>query len=233
MAGSISIVTYNIQHGRGMDGHYDLKRTACTLKELDPDIVLLQEVDCRRPATHMACQPAVLAKWLDMDYAYGAVKRYSPGSYGNAILSRYPIINKKNHFLNSEDDQRCCLEVKIAAPQFDLTVFNLHLGLKPTERYDNVKEIILPQVQAVCGPALLGGDFNAQPESAEIKLLTDCLQDSFQVNSGENIYTFPSDQPRRRIDYIFFNDCWSLNDYKITTHTLASDHLPVMVKAAC
>lgn len=233
MASSLSIVTYNIQHGRGMDGHYDLKRTACALMGLNPDVVLLQEMDCRRPATYMACQPAVLAKWLNMNYAYGAVKRYAPGSYGNAILSRYPIINKKNHFLNSDNDRRCCLEAKIETPLFDFTVFNLHLGLKSIERYRNVKEVILPQVQAVRDPALLGGDFNAQPESAEIGLLTDCLQDSFQVNSGEGIYTFPSDQPRCRIDYIFFNDRWSLNDYKITIHTLASDHLPVMVKATC
>jgi endonuclease/exonuclease/phosphatase family metal-dependent hydrolase len=230
MGSTLTVVTYNIQHGRGMDGHFDLKRTAYVLMVLNADVILLQEVDCWCPGTGMTCQPAVLAKMLNMDYAYGAVKHYRPGSYGNAILSRYFIASKKNHILVNEDDQRCCLEAAIRTPKMNFTVFNLHLGLKSAERYRHLKDIILPRVQAVSGPAMLGGDFNARPESAEISLLQDYLQDSFLVNSGEYQYTFPSDQPRHRIDFIFLNNQWQITEYKIIPHTLASDHLPVVAK---
>ncbi len=194
---------------------------------LNPDVVLLQEVDCRRPQTRMSHQPEFLAKMLNMDYAYGAVKNYRPGSYGNAILSRYPIVNYKNHILPGED-QRCCLEAEIEAPLSHFRVFNLHLGLKAAERYCHLQDIILPRVIAVSSPVLLGGDFNARPESNEISLVKDCLQDSFQGNSGECTYTFPSDQPRTRIDYIFLNNRWELKDFKIIADTQASDHLPLV-----
>jgi len=230
---SISAVTYNIQHGRGIDGHLDLERAAYVLAVLSPDIALLQEVDYRRPATRMSCQARELARQLNMDYAYGAVKRYRPGSYGNAILSRYPIRSIKNHVLPGEDDQRCCLEVRIKTPQYNFTCFNLHLGLKSAERCHHLEEVVLPRLQAVNGPVVLGGDFNSRPESAEISLLKGCLLDSFQANSGEYRFTFPADQPRSRIDYIFLNRRWQIDDYRIIPHTLASDHLPVIVKATC
>ncbi len=217
-------MTYNIQHGRGMDDQFDLKRTASVLTALNPDVVFLQEVDCRRPRTGMRHQPAFLAKMLNMDYAYGAVKHYRPGSYGNAILSRYPIVNYKNHILPGED-QRCCLEAEIVTPLSNITVFGLHLGLKAAERYCHLQDIILPRVTAVSSPVILGGDFNARPESNEISLVKDCLQDSFQANSGECTYTFPSDLPNVRIDYIFLNNHWDLNDCKIIPDTQASDHL--------
>lgn len=224
---SLTVVTYNIQHGRGMDGQFNLKRTAHVLTALNPDIILLQEVDCRRPQTRMRHQPAFLAKILKMDYAYGAVKNYRPGSYGNAILSRYPIVNYKNHILPGED-QRCCLEAEIGTSLFNFTVFNLHLGLKAAERYRHLQDIILPRVTAASSPVILGGDFNARPESREIGLVKDCLQDSFQANSGECIHTFPADQPRARIDYIFLSNHWELNDCKIIPDTQASDHLPLV-----
>ena len=212
-----------------MDGQFDLKRTASVLTALNPDVVLLQEVDCRRPQTRMRHQPAFLAKTLNMDFAYGAVKHYRPGSYGNAILSRYPIVNYMNHILPGED-QRCCLEAEIEAPLSNVTVFNLHLGLKAAERYRHLQDIILPRVTAASSPVLLGGDFNARPESSEIGLVKNCLRDSFQANSGECIYTFPSDQPRARIDYIFLNNCWELSHCKIIPDTPASDHLPLVCK---
>ncbi len=224
---SLIVVTYNIQHGLGIDGQFDLKRTGHVLTALNPDVVLLQEVDCWRPQTRMSHQPAFLAKMLKMDYAYGAVKHYRPGSYGNAILSRYPIVNYKNHILPGED-QRCCLEAKIGTPLSNIKVFNLHLGLKSAERYRHLQDIILPRVTAVSSPVLLGGDFNARPESSEIGLVKACLQDSFQANSGECVYTFPSDQPRVRIDYVFLNNRCELKDCKIIAHNAASDHLPLV-----
>jgi len=212
-----------------MDGQIDLKRTGQVLTALNPDVVFLQEVDCRRPRTGMSHQPAFLAKMLNMGYAYGAVKHYRPGSYGNAILSRYPIVNYKNHILPpGEGDERCCLEAEIKILWSHFRVFNLHLGLKAAERYRHLQDIILPRVCAVSCPVILGGDFNARPESSEIGLVKDCLQDSFQANSGECIYTFPSDKPRARIDYIFLNNRWELNDYKVIPDTQASDHLPLV-----
>ena len=213
-----------------MDKKHNLNRTLYVLAALNPDIALLQEVDCRRPATSLCRQAVFLAEALEMNYVYGPVNKYALGSYGNAILSRYPIINHKNHKLISKDNQRCCLEAEIRTPFTELRVFNLHLGLNSTERYSDLKEIVLPLIKRAKMPAVLGGDFNTTPESPEISLVNEHLRDSFFANTGDCKFTFPADQPKARIDYIFINGELELNDCRIIYPTLASDHLPLQCK---
>ncbi len=208
-----------------------MERIAEVLVGLEPDVVLLQEVDRHRPQTQMNNQAAYLARVLNMEYAYGAVRHYRLGSYGNAILSRNPIVKYTNHILPGESDNRCCLEGEIRTPRLNFSVFCLHLGLLYAERCRHLQDIILPRLETISHPVLLGGDFNALPESTEVRLVGNYLQDSFKANSGSVVHTFPSDQPQARIDYVFLDGCWQLNDYIIIAHSLASDHLPVMCKA--
>ena len=42
---TLTIATYNIRHGRGMDGVVELSRTGNAIARLGADIVALQEVD--------------------------------------------------------------------------------------------------------------------------------------------------------------------------------------------
>jgi endonuclease/exonuclease/phosphatase family metal-dependent hydrolase len=164
---SLTVVTYNIQHGRGMDQHLDLRRTARVLQELSPDIVALQEVDCFRRSSRFRCQARFLARSLGCYYAYGPVNHYFPGSYGNAVLSRYPIRWKRNHVIQ-DDEKRCCLEVEINSGESCWRVLNLHLGLKAPQRYQQVQDIVIPLCGAVSGPLILAGDFNSIPTSRVI-----------------------------------------------------------------
>jgi len=85
---AIRVATYNIKHGRGMDGTLNLERTLVTLKTLNADIIALQEVDDQARRSGGVDQASWLAERLGMHAAYGAFMDFQSGRYGLAILSR-------------------------------------------------------------------------------------------------------------------------------------------------
>src|ERR1700757_4401803 len=84
------IVTYNIHKGRGMDGRVSIKRIADVLSELDADIIALQEIFSRSDSKEG--QVEMLASELGMKSAFGCTRRHLGRPYGNALLSRWPIV---------------------------------------------------------------------------------------------------------------------------------------------
>lgn len=226
---NIKIASYNIHHGIDINGKVNLEAILEVLQQIDADIVALQEVDMLRPQTQLQKQADRLAKQLSMSYVYGAVRRYKPGSYGNAILSRYPITSSKNHLLEESADYRCCLQADLDIDGTVLSIFNTHLGLKQPVRYKHLKETILPLILPLKHPAVLAGDFNAPDSRPEVKMLSAFLLDTFTCNSGPLIYTYPAGNPSARIDYIFINRKCIPFDYYIVD-SAASDHLPVVAE---
>ncbi|MDD2620419.1 MAG: endonuclease/exonuclease/phosphatase family protein [Syntrophomonadaceae bacterium] len=222
----LRIASYNIQHGKGMDGVLDLKRTSQVLSQMDADVIFLQEVDMFRMPTHLVMQVQRLAFDLGMSWIYGSVRSYPIGSYGNGILSRYPIVKIANHILPDAIDPRRCLQAEIMIKGTLLAVFNTHLGLKQDVRLQQVQNVILPLVLSIPGPSILGGDFNATVNRPETRLLAENLTDTFCKNSGPQTNTFPAIKPAARIDYIFTNHQCMPSNYFIMD-SMASDHLPI------
>lgn len=222
----IRVVTYNIQHGCDLDGYLDLDLCGRVLEDLGPDIIALQEVDRHRWRTRLKDQARVLARRLGMYHVYGAVMDYCPGSYGNAILSRWPIQYVTNHIMTPQTDRRCCLEAGILVGETPLKVLALHLGLKSFDRLQQVRYTVIPLVRGIDQPCIAVGDFNASAGFPEIKLMLEHMTDSFVMNSGAEQNSFPADKPTIRIDYIFTVNCKAV-DCRIISDALASDHLPV------
>ena len=92
----VTVLSYNIHHGVGMDGKLDLQRIGKIIKKVNPDIVALQEVELKTKKTGNIDQAKVLAKATGLNYAFGPAINFAGGKYGNAILSRYPIKSIKN-----------------------------------------------------------------------------------------------------------------------------------------
>lgn len=226
---TLRVVTYNIQHGRNLAGSLNLDRCGRELSLLDADIIALQEVDHCRWGTHLKDQARMLARMLGMHYVYGAVRNYTIGSYGNALLSRYPIRAYRNHVMTPDEDLRCCLEAEIAAEGVELTVLVLHLGLKSADRLVQVQDTVIPLVQHCETPCIAAGDFNCGPEYREIRMMTEHMSDAFTQNTGSEQNTFPADHPHIRIDYIFTSHCQA-RSCRIITEAASSDHLPVMAE---
>jgi len=226
---NIKVVTYNIQHGRNLAGILDLGQCARELADLAPDIIALQEVDCCRWNTRLNNQARRLAKRLGMYHVYGPVRSYRPGSYGNAILSSFPIVACSNHVMTPEGDHRCCLEADIYIEGTTVKVMAIHLGLKSAERVIQVQDTIIPLVKGLGTACIVAGDFNASPAFPEMELMRQYMSDSFAQNSGLEQNTFPSDHPHIRIDYIFTRNCQA-EDCRIVAEATASDHLPVAAR---
>ena len=110
---SLKILSYNIKHGRGMDGRVDLKRTAEVIRSLSPDLVTLQEVDknCTRSGSIDLTQE--LAGILKMEGRFGKFMNFQGGEYGMAVLSKFPIISHQVHVLPRGAEPRCALEVRV------------------------------------------------------------------------------------------------------------------------
>jgi len=98
---NISIMTWNIHKGVGVDSQYNIDRISSLIKESNPDIIGLQEVE-----EDMVSE---IADDLDMEYFFGSD---FDDEEGNAILSKYPIENVENLYL-SPDDERSLIKAQI------------------------------------------------------------------------------------------------------------------------
>jgi endonuclease/exonuclease/phosphatase family metal-dependent hydrolase len=193
----VSIMSYNIHNGTGMDGIRDYGRIAQVIKEIDPDVVALQEVDSVNARNGNLNGAAEIANAAGMHWTFGAsLKNFRGGAYGNAILSKEKPLSYKNIPLESPNDEdRALLIVEFKDYYFCCA----HLSLNDTDR-DESCVTILNEMRKLSGKKLifLSGDFNSLPGSHSVAL----LMQSFEILSNPAVFTFPSVQPDRTIDYI-------------------------------
>ncbi|MGZ5544081.1 MAG: endonuclease/exonuclease/phosphatase family protein, partial [Limisphaerales bacterium] len=107
------VMTYNIHHGEGLDHKVDLPRIAALIKREKADIVALQEVDKGVTRTDRRDLTAELAKLTGMTGVFSNNHYFQGGEYGNAILSRFPVLTLTNlHYqMLRKDEQRGVLQV--------------------------------------------------------------------------------------------------------------------------
>lgn len=197
----LTAVSYNIK-----SGHIGtLPRLASLLRDIDADVVLLQEVDQMRYASGRVDQPAYFAAQLDMAYAFGKnVPHADGGGYGTLVLSRYPLVSAKNTFLPQPagTQRRGLLHVVIDVAGTEVSVYNTHLqNADPSARLQQaaaMRNIVAGDPR----PRILGGDMNAPPGSDPMNIITSSWTDTWSsVGSGPG-RTAPAGSPRARIDYL-------------------------------
>ena len=88
----LTVLSYNIHRGVGLDRRRDLDRIADVIGEVEPDVVGLQEV-IREGGVPEADQAAYLASRLSMtELIMGETRAHGNGTYGNVVLSRLPVL---------------------------------------------------------------------------------------------------------------------------------------------
>src|SRR3954454_24524752 len=138
----VRLVTFNIRHGVGDDDRFDLPRLAQVLQSVDADVICLQEVDrYYGERSGDVDQPLLLSRALDMQLAWGpAIERpRGAGSpdrqYGNARLSRLPILISDVHPLPGSGEPRSALRTLLELDGGTLWVTATHLTIRsPEER---------------------------------------------------------------------------------------------------
>src|SRR6185503_13669853 len=91
--GHLRVASYNIHECVGSDGRRDPGRIAAVLREIDADIIGLQEVYARPGATSESMQMQFLASTLGHHAVAGTTLLRAGGEYGNAILTRRPVLD--------------------------------------------------------------------------------------------------------------------------------------------
>jgi endonuclease/exonuclease/phosphatase family metal-dependent hydrolase len=195
-----------------------------TLRRLDADVIALQEV---WETTGGDGQAASLAGALGYHHVFALGFDAGEALFGNAVLSRWPIAASEACCLPSTrttEEFRNALRVDVDGPRGPFEVYTTHLNW----RYDE-SHVRQAQVRALCEfvaesnertyPPILCGDFNAEPDSDELRMLTGraavpvrklVFIDAWDVGGNGSGYTWCNDNPfaardleaDRRIDYV-------------------------------
>ena len=206
---SLRVMTYNIYGARATSpaNAADLDAIAEVIRRQNPDFVTLNEVDVFTNRTGKDVHQARdLAEKLGMEWHFSKAIDRDGGEYGDAVLSKYPILEKRSYRLPcaaeqpGEDRSLCVIRVQIDGK--DLYVASTHLDhlSGDARRLVQATEIRRIRDTELEGDLILCGDLNAIPSSNVIATMT-----SFLTNTGPiDQYTFPSDDPSRKIDYIMY-----------------------------
>lgn len=227
-ADTLKVLCYNLRFGELAS----LEELAAFIKEQQPDVVALQEVDCRtnrERAPHQNGKDFIteLGYRTGMLSAYGKTIPYAGGYYGIGILSRYPLASVKRIYLPKTEHGKEQRAILISHVEYEegkyFTFACTHLDYTNTEERQvqvaKLNEVLLKEPY----PVIVCGDFNARPDSKEInKGMSSWKQ------LGNTEPTAPAKEPRYKIDYIFGfprNKWTTLQD--TVWNVRLSDHLPI------
>lgn len=225
---TLRIMTYNLRFGELSS----LEQLSAHIKAFQPDFVALEEVDCftkreRAPHQHNKDFISTLAYKTGMFGLYGKAIAYQGGWYGIGLLSKHPYINVEKVVLpNPENKEPRVLLYATCEVGTDTLVFAVtHLDVNSSRTRSLQADTICRQFEKSPYPVIIGGDFNAQPDEPAIAQVM--LPRWF--NATDSTLTFPTWQPKIKIDYLFCRPQarWQL----VTTQTvqsLLSDHLPIV-----
>ncbi|HYO55069.1 endonuclease/exonuclease/phosphatase family protein [Archangium sp.] len=233
----LTLVSYNIHSGIGTDGRFDLHRVGAVLREIHADIIALQEVGDYRGVTPREDQPEHLADMLGLHMAFGPNVVRNGRRYGNAILSRLPILKSKNYDLSVGHREprgalRCDLDLGNGR---QLHVFCLHLGLSMSERRRQESLLLSADIlrDAVRNdPVVVCGDFNYWGPGAVRGLVRQAIHD-VALELGSRVRTYHSRFPMLRLDRIYVDygvKPLVLHSHRTPLSTVASDHLPLVMR---
>ena len=237
----LAVMSFNIASGKRIDGELDLELTATAIEQGKVDIAGLQEVDRNFSSrSGFLDQAKWLSKRLGMHMAYGPnlIDRGAGGArpkreYGNAILSRYPIVSSQNHDLSAvevhpeEFEPRGMLEAVIEVEGRRFSFYNTHLSLIDEEVDRSLTEIIAITSDNPL-PQLLVGDFNAAPSTSHIQRFSKHFYNAFGSGPYPDTYKKQGDHGQK-IDYIFHDAHFeAIEAWAIASE--ASDHVPIVAK---
>ncbi len=161
----IRVVSYNIHKGRSALGRLEsLNELRLGLYGLRPDLVFLQEVQGRNEhASVLDAQHESLAAALRLEVAYGRNAIRNRSDHGNALLSRYPILDHENQDISDHRlEQRGLLHARVDIDGCDVHCFVVHLGLFAGSRTRQILALTerIGRLVPDGAPILIAGDFN-------------------------------------------------------------------------
>jgi endonuclease/exonuclease/phosphatase family metal-dependent hydrolase len=221
-----TVMTYNIQSGFSRDNHWDLEETARVIEAAKPDVVFLQEVGRGWPILSGVDQASWLSRRLDMQLVWGPASQDE--LWGNAILTRAPILaTEVIKYDTTENLKRGAVRAIVESASGPVTLIATHLdnpGDAASARQAQVAQLLTFWNNA--SPAVIGGDFNADPDSAAITAIVS----AGMIDSGASLGpAATTSENNHRIDYLLVTPDLAVTGAEIPD-TWASDHRPFVVR---
>lgn len=214
-----------------MDGRTRVDRIAGVLASLEADVIALQEVVGAGPEEEG--QAAELGARLGMGWVMASTRLLRGRSYGNVVLSRWPIQSESCCDLSCDKrEPRGCHRVDVDVKGTILHVFNVHLGTAVFERRKQAPRLAEFITDAtVTGPKVLLGDFNEWVKGLTSKTLGQMLEGVDLSAHLRRRRTYPGMLPMFHLDHIYVAGGLVVEHVTLprTRLTLvASDHLPLV-----
>ena len=225
-------MSFNTQHCLNyLEKKIDFELMAKTVTDCNADVVGLNEMRGLGTDPEYTAQVERLAELTGMPYYYFAKAIDTAGGpYGNGILSKVPILKAETvmipdpipHAYKGYYETRCILKAELAG---GMTVLVTHMGLHPDEHALAVSTVLANVSDEKC---VLMGDFNMEPDNPILAPLFEKMKDTAAYFDAPKL-SFPSDQPRHKIDYLFVSNDVTVKSADIPA-IVASDHRPYVAQ---
>jgi endonuclease/exonuclease/phosphatase family metal-dependent hydrolase len=204
------------------------------LREIDADVIGLQEVLSGHVPHTRNDQAGYLASELGMNLSFGRVRDHAGLDYGNAVLSRLPIVDSDYLDISvGRYEPRGCMQAVLAIDEErSFRFLNLHMGTSYFERRKQIDTLlsnrILESALMQTG-TIIAGDMNEWTKGLTTRKLRSRLNDVDPKQHIGRSRTFPGLLPLFHLDHIYFDDMFVLKSaalHRTRKSILASDHLP-------
>ena len=227
-ASALRVATWNNHGAIGGDGRYAPARIVDVLKEIDADVVALQEVASEEKHANFL---ADLERETGYHIVAGLLRQRHGSDFGNAVLSKFPVHSVEHLDLAVDHyEPRGALDVCLDLGLRPLLrVVATHLGLRPGERREQVRRIIANVERETPQPTLLMGDLNEwYLWGRPLRWLHSHFREMPAAPR-----TFPARRPVFALDRIWVSPAGSLRGLRRHASPLArtaSDHLPLVAQ---
>ncbi len=236
----LRVATYNIHkgvQGLGPARRLEIHNLALAIETLDADIVCLQEVRAinRKEASYFTGWPELPQADFLAPEGYEAVYRTNAitrhGEHGNALLSRWPIINHRHEDMSDHRfEQRGLLHVELLVADVKVHVIVVHFGLIPASRLRQTRQLrrYIAREIPLAQPVVVAGDFNDWGTRVRRLLRVHSLH-AFE---GPRTLTYPSRFPVAQLDHIYARGLHPLGlaAPRGRVWSRMSDHLPLIAE---
>ena len=228
----VRIATYNIHRCRGMDRRTIPGRIAEVVRDMEADVVALQEVIGDGPSG--VDQAEEIGAAVGMGWVMHSVRHLRGHKFGNVVLSRFPIVHHGHYELTWRTcEERACQRADLdIGDGAQLHVYNVHLGTAVLERrYQAGRLAAFVHDHRVTGPKVILGDFNEWMKGLATKTLSSLFN---SINIAEHLKrrrTYPGLFPVLHLDHIYYEGDVSVRRLELVRTRkalMASDHLPLV-----
>ena len=231
------VATYNVHKCRGLDRRVRPERIVEVARELEADIIGLQEVIAKTGGAAEEDQAKYIADQLGMTCHFGENRQHRGAPYGNAVLSQFPVKFVHNYDLTWRGrERRGCLRADVEVAGQMVHIFNVHLGTAFMERRHQGRELIGEKVlksAELTGPRIVFGDFNEWTRGLASRLMAEHFQSVDLKVHLRSKRTYPGVLPVMHLDHFYYDERLKLVSFALhrTRKSLvASDHLPMVAE---